>query len=234
MVDLRLSGSEGHHPVRPQICFLSEILDRPTGAVIAIDLNKQQQSLKENIRAETTMPTTNMHPNSQAMLDAWQRMTAKPEDLVGGPPAEDYPGLLGCLFILQGGFRDKLPFRIAGDDLADRLGRNLIGSNFLDIWAEEDRPLLKALIEKVLSSRQPGLVHAKGFLRGRETVGIEVVFAPLDKTGVGRDRILALYQVLGNQTDHRNNTIGLHKLTALYPPEPQEKKASLRLVACND
>ena len=179
------------------------------------------------------MPTTNMHPNTQAMLDAWQRMTAKPDDLIGGPPADDYPGLLGCLFILQGGVKGRLPFRIAGDDLAVRLGRNLIGSNFLDVWAEEDHPLLSSLVEKVLAERRPGLVRGQGLIGHRKSVNIEVVFAPLDKTGIGQDRILALHQVTGASAGE-DNPIGLHKLTALYPPEPVEKKATLRLVACND
>ncbi|MEM7662519.1 MAG: PAS domain-containing protein [Pseudomonadota bacterium] len=180
------------------------------------------------------MPTTNMHPNSQAMLDAWERMTATPEDLAGGPPAYDYPGLLGCLFILQGGLPGKLPFRIAGDDLSGLLGRNLIGSNFLDIWSAEDRPLLSALVEKVLSEHRPAIVRGQGAIGRRKSVNIEVVFAPLDKTGVGRDRILALYQVLGSDRVAQDIPIGTHSLTALFPPEPEDTKVELRLVACND
>ncbi|MEM9670278.1 MAG: PAS domain-containing protein [Pseudomonadota bacterium] len=171
------------------------------------------------------------HPNSQAMLDAWHRMTGDPEDLSGGPVAQDYPGLLGCLFILQGGNVDRLPFRIAGDDLAEMLGQNLIGANFLDLWHEDDRPLLIALVEKVLRENRPGIVHGQGDVGPRRTAGVELVFAPLNTTNSGRDRILALYQTLDKQTQ---SPIRQHKLTALFPPEPKQKKASLRLVANND
>ncbi|MEO0882129.1 MAG: PAS domain-containing protein [Pseudomonadota bacterium] len=180
------------------------------------------------------MPTTNMHPNSQAMLDAWQRMNATPEDLSGGPSAHDYPGLLGCLFILQGGGIGNLPFRVAGDDLAELFGRNLIGSNFLELWSDEDRPLLVALVEKIVSERRPGLVRGQGKVGKRKSVGVEVVFAPLDRAPGGRDRILALYQILQDDADAQDAFIGEHKLTALFPPEPEQKRAELRLVACND
>jgi len=168
------------------------------------------------------------------MLEAWHRMTAQPEDLSSGPAAYDYPELLGCLFILQGGQTDRLPFRIAGEDLSNILGQNLIGADFLELWAPEDRSLLAALVEKVLTENRPGLIHGEGHAGGNKTVGIEVVLAPLNKTDTGRNRILALYQILGSEAGAKTGAIRLHKLTALFPPEPERRQAKLRLVACND
>ena len=180
------------------------------------------------------MPLTDMHPNSEAMLEAWKQMTADPSELEGGPVAQDYPGLLGCLFILQGGHPGKLPFRIAGDHLADLFGRNLVGTDFLDLWAAEDRALVSAFAAKVLSDDQPGLFRGIGETGKGRQVNIEIAFAPLGRASGSRGRILALYQVLNCDQRSGPPLVARHRLSGLFPPEPQRPAAHLRLVANND
>lgn len=178
--------------------------------------------------------STTMHPNTKAMLQAWRRMTANPEDLNGGPSAQDYPGLLGRLFVLQGARNGQLPVRIAGDALPTILGRNLIGTDFLDLWADTDHALLTALVGKVLEQDRPGLVRAFGETRSGQRVEVEVTFAPLGKTSASQGRLLGLYQTLGGESLLGEKPIFTHRLRSLYPPEPRRSETKLRLVAQND
>lgn len=168
------------------------------------------------------------------MLRAWQRMTENPGDIDGGPSADEYPGLLGRLFVIESMRKGFAPFRIAGSELSDILGRNLIGTDFLDLWQGTDRLLTEALIASVTNEDRPGLLRGIGETSQGRRLEIEIAVAPLSDKLTGRNRLLCLYQTLGGEAMLQHRTIWTHRIRSIQPPEPELKKPTLRLVASRD
>ncbi len=180
------------------------------------------------------MVKNTLHPNTTAMLQAWRRITSTPHDVEGGPSAHEYPGLLSRLFVIETSRTGVLPFRIAGSDLAEILGRNLIGTNFLDLWMYADKSLVTALLESILQEDRPGIIRGIGQTSLGRRAEIEIAIAPLGQASAGPNRLLCLYQTLGGENMLQNRTIWSHKIRSIHPPEPLMQSASLRLVASND
>lgn len=180
------------------------------------------------------MLRNSLHPNTSAMLQAWQRITAAPHDVEGGPSADEYPGLLGRLFVIDTARKSFAPFRIAGDDLSDILGRNLIGTDFLDLWRTADRMLIEALLECIAFEDRPGLLRGYGQTSMGRRTEIEIAIAPLAASNAGPSRMLCLYQTLGGETMLNNRFIWSHRIKSVYPPEPTSNPNTLKLVASND
>lgn len=175
------------------------------------------------------MSSTKMHPNTKAMLQAWQRMTSSTEDIDGGPSAQDYPGLLARLFVIDASDRNHALFRIAGDDLPVLLGRKLIGTDFLDLWTGSDRALVQAIIGSLLTDDRPGLIRGFGEASTGARMDIEVTLAPLGRTGTSCGRLLGLYQSLGGDAQRLNRPVFIHGLKSVYLSEGV-KRTRLRLV----
>lgn len=180
------------------------------------------------------MLNNSLHPNTTAMLQAWKRITNTPNQADGGPSAYEYPGLLGRLFVIESTRKGFFPFRIAGDKLSSILGRNLIGTDFLDLWTGPDRLLVAALIESVTNEDRPGLLRGFGETSHGRRAEIEVAVAPLGSAISGRNRMLCLYQTLGGEAMLQNRSIWSHRITSVYPPEPIPNARNLHLVASND
>jgi len=180
------------------------------------------------------MLKSSLHPNTTAMLLAWQRITASPNDIDGGPSAHEYPGLLGRLFVVETTRKNFVPFRIAGDELSEVLGRNTIGTDFLDLWTGADRSLVAALIESVADENRPGLIRAIGQTSAGRRTELELAIAPLGDDMSGPNRMLCLYQTLGGENMLQNRSIWSHKVRSIHPPEPTVQVKNLRLVANND
>ena len=60
------------------------------------------------------------HPNTKAIIEAWKRLSKGDSQLVDDPMADDYPDLVGRLFILQHDSNSDFSFRVAGSALEDR------------------------------------------------------------------------------------------------------------------
>lgn len=168
------------------------------------------------------------------MLQAWRRITASPHDVEGGPSAHEYPGLLSRLFVIETTRKAFAPFRIAGSELPDILGRNLIGTDFLDLWTGADRLLVTALLESIAQDDGPGIIRGFGQTSLGRRSEIEIAIAPLGHDTSGPNRMLCLYQMLGGENMLQNRSIWSHRIRSLYPPEPGTDTKSLRLVASND
>lgn len=179
------------------------------------------------------MSTSSLHPNTSAMLQAWTRITKSPDDVDGGPSAEDFPELLGRLFIIESSHSGFMSFRIAGDQLSSVLGRNLIGTNFLSLWIGPDRELASALLQCIISENRPGLLRGYGETSHNRRVEIEIAIAPLGRQRSGRDKFLCLYQTLGGEAMLNNKSVWSHRIRSLHPPEPERRPANLRLVQNN-
>lgn len=175
-----------------------------------------------------------MHANTKAMLQAWQRMTSSGQSENTGPSADDYPGLLGRLFVVEQVLPDIVTFRIAGETLPILLGRNLVGSNFLDLWTGADRQLVTALLASILEDSRPGVIRLSGETHHGRRLDVEISIAPLEQRMNGGKRFLCLYQTLGGEAMLKSQPINTHKVKSIYPPEassnPARTKPFLRLV----
>ncbi|MAN72834.1 MAG: hypothetical protein CME84_01910 [Henriciella sp.] len=177
-----------------------------------------------------------LHPNSQTLLSAWQRMNIAASDLPAGPTTRDHPDLIERLFVIQQEGADHWLFRTAGAQLQSSLGRELADHDFLGVWTGYDREMLVQLLRMVTQERLPGIVRARGESLTGERVDIEMTLAPLAKPPHqdGGARILGLYQALGGESFLRGRPVWRHRLTAIYPPDPRKDEPRLKLVASND
>lgn len=177
------------------------------------------------------MSKSSLHPNTSAMLQAWKRITSAPEDIEGGPSADEFPGLLGRLFVIEYRESGFVPFRIAGEELNTILGRNLVGTDFLNLWVGPDRALAAALLQCIISEDEPGLLRGFGETSRRRRVEVELAIAPLTDHHAGGARLLCLYQTLGGEAMLHRQTVWTHRIRSVYPPEPPARPANLRLVS---
>lgn len=178
-----------------------------------------------------------LHANTKAMLLAWKRMIKNGNLEYSGPSADDYPGLLGGLFVIEQSRTDVVPFRIAGESLPAILGQDLIGTNFLDLWTGADRQLASALLSSIIQENRPGVMRLCGISKQGRRLDVEISLAPLEQRINGGPRFLCLYQTLGGEAMLKNQPIVSHKIKSLYPPEeesqPTRKTPHLKLVPKN-
>ena len=184
------------------------------------------------------MRSSMIHTNTKAMLKAWQRMMQNGSAEDSGPCADDYPGLLGRLFVIEQMGPNTIPFKIAGESLPSLLGRDLIGTNFFDLWIGADRQLASALLASVKQYNRPGIIRLRGETQHGRRLDVEISIAPLEPRQNGRLRFLCLYQTLGGEAMLRNQPICLHRIKSVFPPEPSSQsdtpKPHLTLVSGND
>jgi hypothetical protein len=100
------------------------------------------------------MEVLKAHPNTQAMLDAWQRLVDG-DNASDGPTTDEYPGLVNNLFLLNHVAERDFAFRRVGAALDRLFGRQLAEHDFLSIWNDIDRRLVAAglSMEEVLGGR---------------------------------------------------------------------------------
>jgi hypothetical protein len=115
------------------------------------------------------MEVLKAHPNTQAMLDAWQRLTDG-ESASDGPTTDEYPGLVNNLFLLNHVAERDFAFRRVGATLDRLFGRHLTEHDFLSIWNDIDRRLVAAGLSMAVKDRGPTLIHARGETLDRKSV----------------------------------------------------------------
>ena len=177
-----------------------------------------------------------LHPNSQTLLTAWQRMNVAAIDSPTGPTTREHPDLIARLFVIQEETDNEWVFRTAGDQIQECLGRQLADYDFLTFWSGFDRQMLEPLLKTISQEGMPGVVRARGEALTGERVDVELILAPLAQTPhlKGGPRILGLYQTLGGESFLRGRPIWRHRLTAVFPPDVRTSEPRLKLVASND
>jgi hypothetical protein len=177
-----------------------------------------------------------LHPNSQTLLSAWQRMSVAASDIPAGPSTRDHPDLIDRLFVIQQDTAGEWIFRTAGSQLQSSLGRELADHDFLNMWTGYDRPMIDAVLRSISQEGLPGVVRARGESLTGERVDVEMTLAPLAPSPHldGTARMLGLYQSLGGETFLRGRPVWRHRVTAIFPPDSGEKEPRLKLVASND
>ena len=182
------------------------------------------------------MNTKALHPNTQTLLSAWERISAAPGETGHGPRSSQHPDLIDCLFVIERSDDGVWAFRNAGERMSNLLGRELTEHNYLDFWRGHDRSMLTSFLMSVHESRQPGILKASGETLTGERIDIEMTLAPLTslKGQSPRMRLLGLYQTLHGAEVLKGRPVWRHRLTAIFPPDTRDEEPHLRLVANND
>lgn len=169
------------------------------------------------------------HPNTQAVLDAWRRLSdgvAATE----GPTTDDYPGLVGRLFVLNHVADRDYSFRRVGYSLEQLFGRQLTEHNFLSIWGESDRRLVNAALVAAIADRGPTLIRARGETLTGKRVDLEFALAPLFGKPGASIRFLGLCQTMAPEDSLAGRPLRRLQVLAVFPPAPS-LQPSIRLVS---
>jgi hypothetical protein len=169
------------------------------------------------------------HPNTQAVLDAWRRLS---EGVVAndGPTTEDYPGLVGRLFVLNHVADRDYSFSRAGYALERLFGRQLVEHNFLSIWGESDRRLINAALTTAIADRGPTLIRARGETLTGKRIDLEFALAPLFGRPGTQARFLGLCQSMTGEDDVGGRPLRRLQAVAIFPPAPS-LQPTIRLVS---
>lgn len=170
------------------------------------------------------------HPYTQAVLDAWRRLSEGqiPAD---GPRTEDFPGLVGNLFVLNRVSERDFSFRRVGYAIERLFGRQLAEHNFLSLWSEPDRSLVCAALGSARLDRGPARIRVRGETLDGRRIELEFALAPLVGPKNAPERFLGLCQ--STTPDHILAGRPLRRLQviAVYPPAPEPRRAAIRLVS---
>lgn len=169
------------------------------------------------------------HPNTQAVLDAWRRLS---EGVAAneGPTTEDYPGLVGRLFVLNHVADRDFSFRRVGYALEQLFGRQLAEHNFLSIWGESDRRLVNAALVSAIADRGPTLIRARGETMIGKRVDLEFALAPLFGKPTSQTRFLGLCQPMTPEDSLAGRPLRRLQVLAIFPPAPA-LNPTIRLVS---
>ncbi len=168
------------------------------------------------------------HPNTQAVLDAWRRLSdGQVSD--DGPTTEDYPGIVGRLFVLNHVADRDYAFRRVGYALERLFGRVLVEHSFLSIWNQPDRLLVSAALSTAAADRGPTLIRARGETLDGRRVDLEFALAPLSGRS-GSTRFLGLCQTMSTEDALGGRPLRRLQAVAVYPPAPDLRPA-IRLVS---
>ncbi len=99
-------------------------------------------------------------------------------------------GILPNTFILEGTSADTYRFRLAGTRMCEIVGKELRGTNFLDGWQSEDRPLLIRNLSVLTNQAATALIHFQATARAERAIEFELLLLPLFHTQKKIDRIL--------------------------------------------
>lgn len=174
-----------------------------------------------------------VHPHTRAILNAWRRLSSDDKAQGIDPKIEDFPNLLGSLFVLKHTEDGMWLFTNVGKDLRQFMGRELMDHDFMSLWRGRDVSLISAQLDAVRYGSAPGIVRARGETLHGQRVELEIALAPLRSSTKGSDRILGLYQMLGGEGLLSGRPIWRHGISAIYPPEAAAEERHLRLVANN-
>lgn len=159
------------------------------------------------------------HPNTQAVLDAWRRLSEGVAS-VEGPTTDDYPGLVGRLFVLNHVADHDYCFRRVGFSLERLFGRQLVDHNFLSIWNEGERRLVNAALASATVDRGPVLIRARGETLVGKRVDLEFALAPLFGKPGSPTRFLGLCQPMVPEDILAGRPLRRLQALAIYPPAP--------------
>jgi len=124
----------------------------------------------------------------------WRRL----KGLRSAPERNDIdPGairsILSDVFILELDRQAGLPFRVAGVRTNALFGRELRGSQFLDLWRADDRQEIADLADAAANDAQPLVIAGIAHCSRHAAIGAEVLLLPLRHHGNTHARLLGAF-----------------------------------------
>ena len=90
------------------------------------------------------------HATSRELYDYWDRLRrGQPAPHRGDIEPSDIRRILADTFILEVGDRETYMIRLAGTRICALYGREIKATNFLDLWAADDRQAIATLAAAV-------------------------------------------------------------------------------------
>lgn len=176
-----------------------------------------------------------LHPNTRAMLQAWQRLSASTgTNAAADPLVADHRSMVGLLFVLQREDHDVWTFRSAGQEMSTTMGRELVGQDFGSLWTGADRLMAAGLLNAIETANRPGIIRGRGETLTGKRLELEIPLAPVEGSSGRQLRILGLYQGLGAQGILGGRPIWRHRVSLISAPETPVEPPRLRLVTDNE
>jgi hypothetical protein len=172
------------------------------------------------------------HPYTQAVLDAWRRL-AEGQMSEDGPTTEDFPGLVGNLFVLNHVGAGDYSFHRVGHGVEKLFGRQLAEHNFLSLWNEPDRSLASAALASAQADNGPAIVRARGETLDGRRIELEFALAPIPSPTASRNRFLGICQSMTPDMALGGRPLRRLQAIAIYPPAPEPRTPMIRLVSSN-
>jgi hypothetical protein len=99
-------------------------------------------------------------------------------------------GILPTTFILERQSAEVYRFRLAGTRMCEIFGKELRGTDFLEGWAPDDRPLLTRNLSILTNQAATALIRFQATARDEQAIEFELLLLPLFHTKKKIDRIL--------------------------------------------
>jgi hypothetical protein len=131
------------------------------------------------------------HATSRELYDYWNRLRrGQPAPHRSDIEPSDIRRILADTFILEVGDRESYVIRLAGTRVCALYGREIKSTNFLNLWAADDREAIATLATAVSSDAAAAVLAVEGRTPRRRTVACEFLLLPLRHGKSGYDRVL--------------------------------------------
>ena len=131
------------------------------------------------------------HATSRELYDYWNRMRGSERaPHRGAIEPSDIRRVLADTFILEVTNRESHLVRLAGTRVCSLYCRELKGTNFFDLWQNDDRSAIQTLAAAVSEDGAAAVVTVEAKTARNQSVAAELLLLPLRHTGPYFDRVL--------------------------------------------
>lgn len=102
----------------------------------------------------------------------------------------DVKVLLPNMFILHRVDQDHFIFRLTGTSLCHHFGREFRDHNFLSLWDQADRNHMRQILEHVLETAQPAIIHCRAHTIDHQAIEAELLLLPIANDAGITDRVV--------------------------------------------
>jgi len=141
------------------------------------------------------------HNKTQDLLLYWTRLKGdRNAPARSDIEPRDIKVLLPNIFILHRVDRDHFVFRLTGTALCHHYGREFKDHNFLGLWDETDRNHMRLILDGVLETRRPAIVHCRAQTLDASRIDAELLLLPIANDQGVSDRLLGSAFALSSTT----------------------------------
>jgi hypothetical protein len=131
------------------------------------------------------------HATSRELYDYWNRLRrGQPAPHRGDIEPSDIRRILADTFILEVGDRETYMIRLAGTRICALYGREIKATNFLDLWAADDRQAIATLAAAVSTDAAAAVLSVEARTPRQRILACEMLLLPLRHGKSGYDRVL--------------------------------------------